>query len=209
MFVKKIKNTKGRIFLEIVDGFRGENGVSTHKVIEKLGYLDDLDKLHDDGLEWAKNRAKELTENSRIGTLSELTLNPGKIMSPNVSKKREIGALALKPVFKKLELDKVCKALQAKNEKFEGNLSDILEFLIQSRVIFADSRRSSYSKKEQLIDNFSFSEEQMYRSMEIFGDSWEQLKDYATRKAIEKYNLDLSITHYDGCNFYFEIVSLA
>lgn len=205
MFVKKIKNTKGRIFLEIVDGFRGENGISTHKVIEKLGYLDDLDKLHDDGLEWAKNRAKELTENSRIGVSSELTLQPGKIMSPNINKKREIGALALKPIFKTLELDKVCKALQAKNDKFEGNLSDILEFLIQSRVIFADSRRSSYSKKEQLIDNFSFSEEQMYRSMEIFGDSWEQLKDYATRKAIEKYNLDLSITHYDGCNFYFEI----
>ena len=151
MFVKKIKNTKGRIFLEIVDGFRGENGISTHKVIEKLGYLDDLDKLHDDGLEWAKNRAKELTENSRIGVSSELTLQPGKIMSPNINKKREIGALALKPIFKTLELDKVCKALQAKNDKFEGNLSDILEFLIQSRVIFADSRRSSYSVASQII----------------------------------------------------------
>ena len=100
MFVKKIKNTKGRIFLEIVDGFRGENGISTHKVIEKLGYLDDLDKLHDDGLEWAKNRAKELTENSRIGVSSELTLQPGKIMSPSINKKREIGALAFNPIFK-------------------------------------------------------------------------------------------------------------
>ena len=46
MFLKKTRNSKGRINLAIVDGYYDKATKKTkHKVIEPLGYLDELEKL--------------------------------------------------------------------------------------------------------------------------------------------------------------------
>ncbi len=65
MFVKKIKTPNGRVYLEIVESVK-KDGVSTHRVVESLGYLDELDPLHHgDALAWAKDRAVEFTRCSK------------------------------------------------------------------------------------------------------------------------------------------------
>lgn len=205
MFIKKIKTYKGRVFVEIVEGFRNENGSTSHKVIEKLGYLDELDDKYGDGISWAKQRLAEFNEASKVSSIGNVTVITGKTMEEGANKKRNIGSLALFPIYKKLELNKVCDAIQAKYRKLDYSINDVLSFFIESRLIDADSRLSSYIKKDEFINNYDFSEEQMYRCMEPLGTSWEQIKDFATRKVNEKYGYDMSITHYDGCNFYFEI----
>ena len=69
MFIKQIKTPKGRTYLQIVEGFRNEDGKPSHKTIEKLGYLDELDKNHDgNGFDWAKQRLAELSENNSTAT---------------------------------------------------------------------------------------------------------------------------------------------
>jgi len=206
MFVKQVPTPKGKIFIQIVQGYRGEYGQTSHKVIEKLGFLDQLDLEHNGkGLEWARSRAKELSKINRVSENNKVEITTNRIMDPNVSKKRSIGSLAINPVYEKLELKKACDAIQSKYPKFKSTINSILKFLIQSRLIDADSRLSSYNKIEEYIEGYTFSEDQMYIGMEAIGQSWEQLKDYATRKTIENYKLDTSISHYDGCNFYFEI----
>ena len=45
MFLKKTPNSKGRFNLAIVDGYYDKTTKKTkHKVIESLGYLDELEK---------------------------------------------------------------------------------------------------------------------------------------------------------------------
>ena len=206
MFVKKVKTEKSRVYLQIVEGYRNIDGSIKHKVIEKLGYLDDLDKAHDEGgLVWAKKRANELTEKYRNSIHSVTLSNPNRIMGENESSERFIGALALNPVYKKLELPLIMKALHAKKSKFKGDLNEVLLFLIQSRLFAPESKRSAYTKINQFIDNFTFSEDQMYYGLEIIGDSWEQIKDAATNNTDKFYGYNLEIAHYDGSNFYFEI----
>lgn len=46
MYIKQSKS-HGRIYLSIVEGYR-INGKVRQKTIEKLGYLEDLQKLYDD-----------------------------------------------------------------------------------------------------------------------------------------------------------------
>ena len=46
LFIKKYKYPNGRTYLSIVDGYR-INGKVKQKVIQKYGYLDELEKLHD------------------------------------------------------------------------------------------------------------------------------------------------------------------
>lgn len=203
MFIKQIKTPKGRTYLQIVEGFRNEDGKPSHKTIEKLGYLDELDKNHDgNGFDWAKQRLAELSENNSTATSTNVPL---RIMNKNESKLKNIGVLALNPVYYNLEIDKVCSAIQTLNPKIDYSIDKVLRFLIHSRITDADSKRSAYLKKSEYIENFDFSEDQMYRCMELLGNSREQIKDFVTRNAMNKYNIDTSVAHYDGCNFYFEI----
>ena len=62
MFLKKVKTDKNRIFLQIVEGYRNEKGKTSHRVVESLGYLDELDEKHDGkALEYYTEYAKQLT----------------------------------------------------------------------------------------------------------------------------------------------------
>ena len=204
MFAKQIKTWKGRVFVEVVEGFRNELGKSGHRVVKKLGYLDDLDSAHGgEGLSWARAEAKRIEADARAP--KEIGVQPGRTMDPGSSNKRNIGYLSLKPIYEALGLPSMCSALQAKHPKASFRFDDVMQFLIYSKVVDADSKLSSFTKKSQYIDPFPFSEEEMYRSLETIGGSWEQIKDYAYSKTKERYGADLSLTHYDGCNFYFEI----
>ena len=66
MFLKKTPNSKGRINLAIVDGYYDKTAKKTkHKVIESLGYLDELEKQYDDPIEYFTARAKQLTKEKK------------------------------------------------------------------------------------------------------------------------------------------------
>ena len=53
MFLKKTPNKSGRINLAIVDGYYDKATKKTkHKVIESLGYLDELEKQYDDPIDY-------------------------------------------------------------------------------------------------------------------------------------------------------------
>ena len=47
LFIKKYKYPNGKIYCSIVDGFRIDGKVK-QKVIQKYGYLDDLEKKYND-----------------------------------------------------------------------------------------------------------------------------------------------------------------
>ena len=57
MFLKKTPNKSGRINLAIVDGYYDKATKKTkHKVIESLGYLDELEKQYDDPIDSPYNQ---------------------------------------------------------------------------------------------------------------------------------------------------------
>ena len=58
MFLKK-SVSNGRVFLSFVQGYR-ENGKVKHKTIEKIGYLDELEKEYDDPIAHFKSVAKNV-----------------------------------------------------------------------------------------------------------------------------------------------------
>ena len=58
MFLRK-SSSHGKTYLSFVQGYRDESGKVKQKTIEKLGYLDDLEKVYDNPIEHFKNIAKE------------------------------------------------------------------------------------------------------------------------------------------------------
>ena len=48
MFVKRQKRKDGRVYLSVVEGYRGEDGKVKTRHVRSLGYLDELEGLYDD-----------------------------------------------------------------------------------------------------------------------------------------------------------------
>lgn len=202
MFLKKVRNYKGRIFLQIVHGYRTEEGKTSHEVIKSIGYLDELEKEYDDPITYFTEIAKQMTsENQSSRTL---VFDDKKELEENSSSFRNVGYLALKPILNRLKLDIPCAALQEKHA-CDHSIYDVLSFLVYSQIINPVSKISSYKKIQQFFENYQFSEDQMYRSLSYLGNAFESIKDYAYRMTEETYGINTETTYYDGTNFYFEI----
>ena len=71
MYVMK-SGYKGRTYLSIVEGYR-KDGKVRHKTIEKLGYLDDLEKQYADPIAHFKEVAKQMNkENIKEYTIKNI-----------------------------------------------------------------------------------------------------------------------------------------
>lgn len=202
MYLKKTKTVKGRIFLQIVNGYRDSDGKSKQEVIEKIGYVDELIDKYDDPIAHFTKVAEKMTKDD----LDDRTLvfDSYKELDENTNHLRNVGYLALKPILENLKLTPIFNALETKYQT-TTSLESIFNFLIYSQIITPSSKRSSYLKKHLYFENFDFSEDQLYRSLSVFGNSYEAIKDKLFKLTNDVYPLDTSTTFYDGTNFYFEI----
>ena len=81
MYLKKILEKRtGRTFLTIVEGYRDPKTKKVkQKTVMSLGYLDELEKEHEDPISHFKDLAKQMTkeakEASRLLTLILLPMN--------------------------------------------------------------------------------------------------------------------------------------
>lgn len=201
MFVKKVRTYKGRVFLEIVDGVRGEGGSVRHIVVEKLGYLDDLDREHGDGLAWARERAKALTEEGRPSAPAP----DASSLRVGESRLRHLGAMAALPVMGTLGLRDACDAIDARSPGKGYSSFEVLRLLVLAQIHDPGSKRSAWLSRSEYLADARFSEDQMYRAIQAIGRSWEQVRDYLYERTAAAYGVNLDYSHYDGCNFYFEI----
>lgn len=202
MFLKKVKGYKGRVYLQIVRGFRNEAGKTSHEVVKSLGYVDDLEQEFPDPIAHFTKVAKAMTNNEERD--KAIKLDTYKTLTAGASSLRNAGYLALKPLVEALRLEQIGDALGQKHQT-RAKIAEILGFLVYSQILNPGSKQSAYLKKNQFFENYQFSEEQMYRVLSTLGASHETIKDHIYRQLADKFNLDTSVTFYDGTNFYFEI----
>ena len=75
MYLQQSKNQAGRIYLSFVQGYR-KDGKVKHKTVEKIGYLDDLEKIYDDPIAHFKKLALERNASGNdAGKRAEISLS--------------------------------------------------------------------------------------------------------------------------------------
>lgn len=197
MFVKKYKYNNGRTFLSIVNGYR-ENGKVKHDVIEKLGFLDELEKKYDNPIEYFSKYAKDLEEN-----LTYLLKNEK--LKMNCSTKKNIGYIFIKKIYEELGLKEF---LNDKNKslKVDYDLNKIFSLLVYSRILYPGSKKEAFDGKDRFFESFdNFSLKDMYRSLDYFTGYKEEIEKLLWEKSKEFYKRDSSHLYYDCTNYYFEI----
>ena len=200
MYLRK-SLSNGKIYLSFVQGYRDESGKVKQKTIEKIGYLDDLKKLYDDPIahfkEIAKQRNNENTNELLIKNLKTKTIDEN-------SCTKNLGYVILKKIYEELNIPDFLRQKQ-KNLKIDFSLNDIFELLVYSRILYPDSKLSTYNNKDIFFEKFDFSLQDMYRSLDYFSDYKDELLISLWNNTKDKYNRDTSLTYYDTTNYYFEI----
>ncbi len=200
MFLKK-SVSNGRVFLSLVHGYR-ENGKVKHKTIEKVGYLDELEKEYDDPIAHFKAVAKERNMATSAERKLEVCLNQR--LADNTSLRKNLGYAIPKRIYSLLGIHTFLQNKQ-KHLKIKYNLNSIFSLLVYNRFLFPSSKKKAYEQRDFFFESYDFSLDDVYRSLDYFARYSEPLQKYLHQKVCEVIGRDGELGYYDVTNYYFEI----
>ena len=205
MRVKQSKSKNTINYAIIKDIKVGNKQTST--IVENLGNHKTLLKEHPEmePLEWARLRAKELTEQEQEENHELLlTLSQTKQIQSNRLNEAHGGYLFLQALYHQLDLPRICREIQ-KRHHFHFSLDKILSRLIYGRILSPASKRSTLEFSKTLLEPKEFELQHFYRALEVISQETDFIQEqvYQTSKRTEKRQTD--VFYYDCTNFYFEI----
>ena len=200
LFIKKYKYPSGKVYCSIVDGFR-INGKVKQNVIQKYGYLNDIEDKFGNADEYLNNELIRLKNEMQSTFVLKIDKNVENDFTDDTF---NIGYTYLKNKFQDLDISSILKNKQY-STKIEYSLPKSCELLTYSRILNPGSIKYTYEHKNQFFEPFDLSLDDLYRSLkpmldckdDIFKSIWYNTKD--------KYNRDASTSFYDCTNYYFEI----
>ena len=200
MYLKK-NNSNGKPYLSFVQGYR-KNGKVKHKTIEKLGYLENLEKIHNDPIEHFKKIAKERT----IAKISEkaLEISLANRLADNTSLRKNLGYAVAKSICSSLNLREFLNTKQ-QNLSIEYNLNNIFNLLIFNRFLFPSSKKSAFENKDIFFESFDFSLKDVYRSLDYLARYSTEIQSHIHEIVCRTVQRNNQLAYYDVTNYYFEI----
>lgn len=205
MFLKKTRNSKGRINLAIVDGYYDKTTKKTkHKVVESLGYLDELEKQYSDPIAFFTQRAKQLTkEKNEKNTPINFTFYDSDRLCPGDDFRKNFGYAALSKIYHELGINTFLINRQ-RHSKEEYDANTIMKMLVYSRLLTPASKKSSFDNREMFFEKTDYSLDDVYRCLSLLHKHKENLQIWMNDKIKKNYGRDTSLIYYDVTNYYFE-----
>jgi hypothetical protein len=204
MHLKMSKNKRGRDYLSIVEKYR-DGPRSRMRVVEPLGYLDDLEKIHKDPIAHFKARAKELTEaKAKENEPIVLGFYPKEKIDMRKDNVKNVGYAVLSAYYHKLAIGKFWDNRRMR-EGFAYNPNAIFKLLTYSRILDPGSKLHAFEGKGRLLDRMDFSLDDVYRALSFFAGYERDLIAWIDTaiSGIKKRNTEA--IYYDVTNYYFEI----
>ena len=182
------------------------NGVSTSKVVEKLGTNDELkEKLNgEDPIEWAKAYVAELTRKEKEEKREVLVrYSPAKQIDKDEQKTFNGGYLFLQQIYHQLGLSKISKVISDKY-KFTYNLDSVLSRLVYSRIIFSASKLATCEQSRLFMEQPEFELQHVYRSLEVLAKESDYIQSELYKNSLKICDRNKGILYYDCTNYFFE-----
>ena len=182
------------------------NGVSTSKVVEKLGTYDELkEKLNgEDPIEWAKAYVAELTRKEKEEKREVMVrYSPAKQIDKDEQKTFNGGYLFLQQIYHQLGLSKISKVISEKY-KFTYNLDSVLSRLVYSRIIFPASKLATCEQSKLFMEQPEFELQHVYRSLEVLAKESDCIQSELYKNSLKICDRNKGILYYDCTNYFFE-----
>ena len=200
MYLKK-SISNGKVYLSFVQGYR-QNGKVKQKTVEKLGYLEDLEKEYSDPIAHFKQVAKERTKNEVPQKKLELDLLAK--LPDQAALRKNLGYSVPKSLYSLLGLREYFQNKQ-RHLSVDYNLNSIFSLLIFNRFLFPSSKRHAFETKDYFFESFDFSLADIYRALDYFAGYSNEIQQHLHSRVSELIERDNQLGYYDVTNYYFEI----
>lgn len=183
------------------------NGVSTTKVVERLGTVKELKEKLDgqDPIEWARDYIKELNEKERKGKREIIVkYSPVKTIEKDLQHLFNGGYLFIQQIYYALGLDKICNEI-SKRYKFTFDLNSILSRLIYGRMLFPASKLATNELAKKFIEQPNFKLQHIYRALEVVAKESDLIQSELYKNSLKVSKRNTGVLYYDCTNFFFEI----
>jgi transposase len=205
MFLRKNYSKKtGRTHLSIVQGYRDKDGKTRHKTVQKVGYVDELEKEYDDPIAHFTAVAAAMNEERISSKIINVTVDTEKQLDRNTANRKNYGYIVFSKIYHELEIDRFLKNAR-RHENFKFNNDAIMRLLVYTRLLYPGSKRASHLKKERFFDSFKFSLDDIYNALTHFDKISISLQQHLHEKVKKEYKRDTNLVYYDVTNYYFEI----
>lgn len=205
MYLKKTPQKNGRIYISIVDGYYDkQKGYSRQVTIEKLGYLDELEKQYEDPIEFFSKRVQELkNEKAERKALISVTFSPEDKIASNIVYRKNFGYAVLSQIYHELEINKFLVNRQ-RSTKLDFNTNDIMKLLVFSRMLAPASKKKTFEDRERYFEKNNYSLDDIYRCLSFLNKHKTNLQLWLNDRIRQLYGRDTSLVYYDVTNYYFE-----
>lgn len=141
MFLKQMKTRSGRVRLAIYESYWND-GRSRQRVVRPLGFLDELEKEHDDPVAWGKSVAAEMTEAKRAAERPvSIEIHPAQKIDKRSENVKNIGCAAALSQYAALGIgDALRSASRASRAKY--SLDAVCRLLVCERIVEPGSKLS-------------------------------------------------------------------
>ena len=202
--LKQSPRENGRVYLSIEKSYRDKAGKPKAKTVKSLGYLDVLQKEHDDPIAYYKEVARQMTEEENAKRKLTLSINMEEKLSPDADNRKNFGYAAILKIYHELGLNRFLNN-RARNKSFKFNTNSIMMLLVVSRLLSPGSKKKAFKEKSRYFERFNFSLTDVYRSLSHYAKISKELQRFLHEQITEKYGRDTKTVYYDVTNFYFEI----
>ena len=204
MYLKKCVSKKtGRTYLQIVHGYRDQNGKPKAKVIKSVGYLDQLQKIYDDPIAHFKEVAKAMTEEATKEKNIEFQIPLEAQVERGNSNRKNYGHIVFSKIYHELEIDRFLDN-KRRHESFKFNSEAIMRLLLFGRLLYPRSKLGTFEIRDRFFDNFKFTIDDIYECLSHYDEIATSLQHFLHEKVVEQYKRDTSLVYYDVTNYYFE-----
>lgn len=157
-----------------------------------------------DAKAWAKEQVRLMNEAETEEEISHIPLSCKKDLPMNKQQRFNGGYLFLQSIYYELGLDKICKAISAK-QNFEYDLNNIFSRLIYTRILFPSSKKSSFEDSKRFIEQPSFELHDVYRALSVIAKESDYIQSRLFKNSLSVSERKTGVIYYDCTNFYFEI----
>jgi transposase len=186
--------------VRVVEGYRDKStGKVRQRTIKSFGYLED-NLNQDEFLNSVKDFDNDYINSKKIN-ISFSTDIP--FTSDENSLLYNFGFKFLSSIYDELKIDEFFN-----NYKYNGKhqLNHILKFMVIERLLNPESKRATFQNINHYYgENFSFSLDELYRSLDHFNIVCTSLQKYLNDKIKKSIGRNLEYAYYDVTNYHFEI----
>ena len=206
MYLKIANNRKtGRTYLSIVHGFWDcAAKQSRTKTVQKIGYLDELEKEYGDPVAHFTAVAESIEVERQANKTITIELDADAQLERGVANRKNYGHIVFSKVYHELEIDWFLKNAR-RHKNFRFNTDAIMRLLVYSRLLYPGSKRASVLNKDMFFDSFNFSLDDVYDGLTHFDKISNALQQHLHKNVTGQYGRETDLVYYDVTNYYFEI----